>query len=359
MTGRGESRIFVFFLMALIALYAVGFVVLKPLAHTGGDTPTYIAAAQVLAGQKPNFEFDINRVLTAPLTLVSIDLFRYVSGEYYVGWVLLNFFFFVGMGIVSFLFLRRLFTPLSAALGAYLICANYDVIVFGLRPLADIGGWFFYLLALYCIATFMITSSYRYLIYAALAIGCGGLFKEYAFLAVVPFAALSLYEWGRYPLELIKKTMLPAVLSILPVLVIHLSVYVSYHYTYLDWYQHNNQQYGYTNWTSNTIKSFGVVLNLLALPVFVGFALFFKEFRLDRKAIFLLSLCIPALFVLMWPSITERIVFLAVPTAAVFGCVCFDRFPRFLALYIALAALYTLISLTADLYLLNAVNLPF
>ncbi|RJQ34500.1 hypothetical protein C4568_02475 [Candidatus Parcubacteria bacterium] len=353
-----QARIFVGFVVALIVLYAIAFVVLQPALRTGGDAPSYVAGAEVLSGGAPNADFMVNRILTAPLTLTGIAIFKYITGDYYEGWVILNAIFFFALGLVSFFMLRTFFGSKVAAIGAILLCANYDVLTFGIAPLSDIGGWFFYLLALFFITKFVAGESECNFVYAGLAIGFGALFKEYAFLAVIPIAALLLYEYGRDLRELVKHAFLPALAATLPVLITHVAVFFTLHYTYLDWYLYNKHQYAYQSWLPNAIKSFGSVLNLLAIPAALGFALFVWSWKLDRFAVFVVSLIIPALWILVWPSITQRVVFLAVPTAVILSCIAFKRYERYIWWFAPILLIYVAISLTLDAYLLGVINLP-
>lgn len=358
--GAGEKRTFAALLLALAALYAGAVFVLHPFSRIPDDAPSYLEAIEVVGGADTPEGFMPNRILTTPLTLLSVRALAPLAGGYLPAWAALNSAFFFGLGIVSYLWLRRLFGADAALFGALLIAANYDVLVFGIAYLTDIGGWFFYLLALYFLAGYARSGARRDILFASLAAGVGGLFKEYALVAAIPIGAMLLFDHGRRPLALIRESFLPALLAAGPLLLVHGWVFAAYHFTYLDWYRFNDRAYGYHAWLPNAIKSFGAVLNLLAVPAAFGAYVSARAARLDRRTIFLASLLVPACVIFLWPSITERVVFLAVPAAAAFACAAFERSGRLLWLWAPpLLLAYAAISLTLDSHILPAVNLPF
>ena len=260
-------------MVALIALvYLATCLYIRPVFDVMGDAPSYLEAMKVLNGMEAPEGFIPNRILTTFLSVGSVSaLAWFMGGSYMTAWFFLNSMLFFGLGIASYLLFKRVLVSTPAAIvSALFVVANYDAIIFGLNYLTDIGGWFGFVLSLYFLYRYVESKDARYVWRAALAAGVGGLFKEYAFFGLVPLGLYLLYEYRTNLLALIRASV-PLMVSLVPMLLVHAGVYLTYGFTYLDWYRMNQEIYGFRNWQENAIKSYGVVLSVLAPLAVVGF----------------------------------------------------------------------------------------
>ena len=350
----------------LVLLYVLACVYLQPVFDIAGDAPSYLEAMRVLNGMPEPEHFTPNRLLTTPGMVGVVAALGWLVGEtqagYMIVWFLVNSLFFFGLGFASyFLFCRVLNDRPASILATLFVMANYDVLVFGLNYLTDIGGWFFFALSLLFLFQAIESGEdeRRNIWYAALAAGVGVLFKEYAFFAFVPLGIFLLYRYGREPMALIRRS-LPILVALLPMLAVHAGVYLTYGYTYLDWYAMNREVYGFENWFENAIKSYGIVMSVLAPIALIGLVLFVRQMRLTfdaKRTLFVAAMALPGLAVFLWPSITQRLVFLSVPFAALLAGYAFKQWPRALPVFAALWAAYLVIAVTTDGYILPTVNI--
>jgi len=356
------SRKEIFAALALvICLYCLALVAfhIEGRSLVEGDTPTYLQAIQVLGGTHPPADFMPNRILTSFLSLESVRVLAAFTGNPLSAWFALNSLFFFALGLLSFVFFMRLFENRTTAfLGTIAIVGNYDVYAFGIRYLMDIGGYAFYLASILALLFYVDRKDRRFLFVAVACASVGGLFKEYAFVALLPIAIVLIVEHGRNFVALVRASWLPALIACIPVALVHTAVFLTYHYTYLDWYRYNTHQYAYHAQFSESVKSVGATLQLLLIPAVLGVFYFLRSYQkieLDRRT-FLLSIIPPAFVALAWPSVTERLMFLAVPTAAVFACLFFKRHGSWWPIYMLGAAVYVAIAFTTDSFTLSAMH---
>jgi hypothetical protein len=232
----------------------------------------------------------------------------------------------------------------------------------------DIGGWFFYVasaLGVLCYAQSNKEDRHKYLWLAALAVGIGGLFKEYAFLGAFLIGFYVAYEsWpsiGRF----IKRIWLPALIVAVPTAILHIYTYAKYHYTYMDWLGANQAHYIYHSRIIEYIKTFGSLLNFLGLLAVIGLYYFFKDKnetgaakRKNTKA-FTICFFLSAALILFWPAITQRITFVSVPISIILASYLFRKFERRWYLFLPILAIYIWAAFYMDSFILNFVNLPF
>lgn len=189
-----------------------------------------------------------------------------------------------------------------------------------------------------------------------MAAGIGTLFKEYAFFAFLPLGLYLLYKQWRTPGRFIL-SLLPLALSLVPLLLVHVGVYFGTGYSYLDWYGMNSRTFAFTDWGWNAMRSFLVVLSFMLLVAVLGGFAFWQEMRkhADPKRIFfVLSLILPAAAVFLWPIITERLVFLIVPLAALLTAYAVKANERHWPWFAFVWLLYVIVALKTDGLILNA-----
>jgi len=323
------------------------------------DTPGYLQALHVLAGSPPPLHFIPNRLLTTSLGLISILALSHLVGGILPAWYLINSACFFLIGFLSFALFRRIAQDTAAGCcAALLIAANYAMLIGGLTYLMDIGSWTLYVTSLFFLFRYIESDSRRDLFISAALAGLGGIWKEYAYLAFIPIACVLLWENRQSFAGLVKNAAVPALVAVLPTLIIHGAIYVLFRYTYFDWYGKNTASYAFS--LAGLVKGFGVVLSLSALSALAGFGLFAQQLRkqpIHTRDVFLLSLLLPPLLLCVWPGLTERVMFLAVPTSAAYSALFFRQAKRWWFLMPFVVA-YTCISFTTD-HLLPRITLPF
>src|ERR1019366_1584669 len=174
------------FLFLIVCITATCLASLFLLHHAiTGDAPSYLEAMQVMHGGTIPAGFVPNRILTSSLGIESVDAFTKLFGSVKVGWLALYVVFFFILSIVFYKLVLDIFkSEKTALLASLFLMTNYAMISFGIDYGMDIGGWMFYVVSLYFTLKYTQTGDTRALLYSALAVGVGGLFKEYALLGV-------------------------------------------------------------------------------------------------------------------------------------------------------------------------------
>lgn len=347
----------------LVPLVCASFFYIRPFPDD--DSPSYIAAMQYLSGETDTISSP-TRILNTAGGLVITNALAPLFGGLLPGWLAMNVFFYFLLAFSFFYLLREFFASEWVALiGTLLLAGNYAPLVFGLGYLMDAGGWALYALSLLFLHRYATSNETRYLWCAAAAVGVGGLFKEYALLGGLAIAAYVFIE--RYPrvwrafLQLI-----PAgVIAALPVTCVHIAVYLTFGYTYLDWVRETNSIYGnaYASRVVEYIKSFGSLLNLLAPLALLGSIYFvhsLKRGELSRTHItYIAAVACSVIPVFFWPGITQRVLFICVPLLVLVAAFFIKRFERQWYLFIPFLVAYVALNVLMDSVILPNLDIPF
>ena len=270
-----ERKYFLIFLVCLIIMSFLSIHFLKP--KIGSDTATYLQTMSFLQGGAVSADFAPNRILTTFFSLQAVIFSSKIFGDIMTGWIVLNLFFYFLLNIVFYKILFKIFqSSKTALLGGLFLAANYAMLSFGLNYLMDISGWTFYIISLYFTLCYVQNGKNRNIFWALFSAGVGGLFKEYAFLGCIPIILFLLYE-NRSVWQTVKKSILPAVISFLPLVLVYLYMWSHFHYTYLDWLSSNQIMYVYRSRIVEYIKSFGSLWNFLGILIPFGLYYFWKS----------------------------------------------------------------------------------
>lgn len=350
-----------FVALALVALALVSLAV-HP-ARVSSDSASYIAAITVLrTGVAPD-GFVPNRILTTFLGLEKVRVLGAITGNLLSGWMLMNMLAYVFGFLFWYALLREFFESRTVAImGTLLLAGNYTSLAFGLNYLMDMSGWATYLIALWSAFRYVTTNDPRYLWLGSVASGVGGLYKEYGFLGLIPIGIVLLREYRTAPARTLGRLVRVTAIGLTPLLISWIYVYYAYGYTYLDWFRFNTAQYAvsYAKQVVEYIKVFGSLFTFgwfLALPgIYLLLRRAWAEYTLAVRA-FVLGFFFSALPVFVWPAITQRIYFVPVAFLSFTACVFLKRHERYLAYLLPLLALYLLVSLFMDQYILPKVNI--
>ncbi|HEY9481170.1 MAG TPA: glycosyltransferase [Candidatus Paceibacterota bacterium] len=343
-------------LLALVSCFAL---CLGP--HELGDTPTYLSAAKVLAGAPAPTDFVPNRMLTTFAPVFLISLFP----DQYAAWFFTNALLYVLGTLFFFKLARALFSSSAAAyFSAMFLAANYGFLIFSLNYSMDVGGWAFYIFALYFLWKYASEKNGKDLFAAAAMIGVGGLFKEYAFLGAVAIAVYLFAELFAKAISFkifARRAALSAAIALAPFTAVSIVVAVKFGYGYADWFGSNSDYYVYASRFIEYVKALGALHNLLALLAVGGCWVFWKQRNgiAKERVRFIFAALISCLPIFFWPAITERILTPTVIVAALFAGFLFKRHEKQQYFFLPILALYIVATFIMDSFLLPAIQLPF
>ncbi len=356
------NKKFFWCMVAVGAIIIASLLILKPVLDPMGDGPSYVTAMKVLQTGTIPPSFIPNRILTTFGGLESVIALSMIFGNLLFSWMSLNILLFlIACGAFYKILLRLFQSEKVAILGTLFLAGNYAMISFGLNYFMDVGGWAFYLLSHYYLLKHIESGRNSYLWRSAIAIGIGGMFKEYAFLACISIAVVLITFHYRFLGTLIKKAIPAAFFALAPTILVYIFVYLKFHYSYVDWLAFANAYYEYNSKIVEFIKSIGSLINILGLLFLGGLYYLIRQGKSlvdGRYHIFILSLFISILPIFFWPAITQRVLFIIVPFMIVVAGVVFKKYERLSYIWGIVLALYIVLSFSTGV-LLNAVNLPF
>jgi len=325
-----------------------------------GDTPTYLSSIEVMNGGHPAAGFMPNRLMTTFLGLESIRVLSHVLGGILPAWFWMNMLLYFLAAIFFYKLLDQIFRSARVAFsGGLFLMANYGFLLFGLNYLMDIGGWAFYIFSLYFLYKHVQSRRSCDLLYSALMVGVGGLFKEYAFLGVVAIAIFVILDERKNVAGIFKKGIQTAALALIPTAIIYAWVYHKFGYSYLDWFGANKEHYVYASRLLEYFKSLGSLFNFLVFPVLAGVGVLISQWKSIEQRVrsFIIAAAVSSLPVFFWPAITQRILTITVPFAIILAGFAFKKWNKLWRVWGILLILYTLATFFMDSYILLKVNI--
>lgn len=301
-----------------------------------------------------------HRILTTALGIKAVQIFSEMFDSLIVGWVVWDTLLFFAVSITFYLFLERFFKSSRVALiGGLFFAGNYSMVAQGLGLFMDIGGWFFYILSLYWLYVYIESGRYRDVFLSALAIAIGGFFKENTFVASIPLAVVLLFEYHRSLLTFLKRSIPLGILIVVPTAIFHMAIYLKYGYVYTYWIRLAGTL-EYSSIISEYVKSFGSLLSFLAPVALIGAVILWRErAHLDAKRlVFLTGVIISTFPAIMWPAITQRVLFLVLPWVIILAGFCIKRYERHWYAFLPILVVYILAAFSMDAFILDFVNLP-
>jgi 4-amino-4-deoxy-L-arabinose transferase-like glycosyltransferase len=203
-----------------------------------------------------------------------------------------------------------------------LFMSGPPIIFFGLSYLTDMGGWLFFILAIWLFLKYIknkkIESKLLFLL--GLIIGTGFLFKESSVAGLIFILFYLLITKGN--LNIIKRAKLFIFLmlgGLLPILISTLIIGIFTRYTFLDWFIHNwrSSEKEYFN-ILNTFIQVGATFTIGWLYFLWGAVHEFRE-KNQHRAKVLLALLPSSICWLVWPSIATRFIYIASPLVSMVG----------------------------------------
>ncbi len=334
-----------------------------------GDAVTYVDAIKVLNGAPLDesigmHTYVIHRIMTTFLGLEIINGLSFVFGSIEVAWLVWATILYLFVNILFYKLLLQMFESARTALvGGLFFAANYAMLIFGLTYFMDIGGWFFYIFSIYFLYRYIQTDNTKDLWVAVLAMSVGGFFKENALVAYVPLFLIVFYENRSSMMMFLRKIIPLSIVAGLPFIIHQIVVYIAYGEHYLHWVSINKTAYIYGSRIVEYVKSFGSLLNFLAPVSLVGLWVVVREYvsswKIDKRFVFIVGVFISSVPAVMWPGITQRVLFMVVPGLVILACFAIKRYEHYWYAFIPLVIIYALMSIYMDSFVLNFVNLPF
>lgn len=344
----------------LLALVGISFMILPP--HLWSDSYSYLTSIEVLKTGNIPPNFVPNRILTTYAGLQIVVFLSYIFGSVSKAWLFMNIAFYIIANLFFYKLLKEFFESRRVAFwGMVLLATNYAMITFGPTYLMDMGGWTFYLMAIFLVFRFLKTQKIEYLVWGALVTGFGGLFKEYGFLGFVPILISLIFYYRNNLKNLIKYSLLLSALTVLPVILVHTLVYVNYHYSYLDWLSFNENLL--KNSSPNLLSYVKVFGSLFTFGwfLFIGGVYTLlkrgREIFNQQQIILAITMFFSIIPLLLWPGITQRIFFIAIPFLILISCVFLKKYESRIYLFVPLFMTYILVNCTMDKYILPLINI--
>lgn len=356
MTGRFHCLYMAIFLLVLVG---ASFVIIPP--HLFGDSISYLKSIDVLKTGNIPPDFIPNRILTTYAGLQAVVFLSYIFGSVLKSWLFMNIAFYVIANLFFYKLLEEFFESRKVAFwGMVLLATNYAMITFGPTYLMDMGGWAFYTAALFLTFRFLKTQEIKYLFWGALITGFGGLFKECGFLGFIPILVSLIFYYKNNFKNLIKYFLILGVFVVLPAILVHISVYINHHYNYFDWLRFNKNLMADSSDFLSYVKVFGSLFTF-GWFLFIGgiYTLMKKDEKKfnPQQVIFLIALFLSIMPIFLWPAVTQRIFFIAIPLIILISCVFLKKYESRIHYFIPLFIIYILINLSMDKYVLPLVNI--
>ena len=286
--------------------------------HT--DTGQYIATIDYFS-EKPGGEIYLHRILKPLPIFISVllsPIFDAKSALIFQNLI----FYFLSIWLIFILIYRIYQSEKQAFCGAVLYAGAYPMLAYGLAPLTDSSGWFFYILSIFLSLNFLKNPSFKTAVLPGLVAGLGMLFKENLAAAPFFFAALLFFAATFNFKEKLKYLFCFGITFLAPVLINSLIIYKIYHYSYFQWYwdvSHHGESSGFYAYSFlRTAIEVGRVFALGWIFFVLGILKEIKSKNKERQKI-LISLVPPSLSFFLWSFPHNRIVFIAAPLLAFLG----------------------------------------
>ncbi len=345
----------------ILALVLVSFIILPP--HLWSDSYSYLKSIEVLKTGNVLPGFIPNRILTTYAGLKTIIFFSYIFGNVLKAWLFINIALYVIANLFFYRALEEFFENRKVAFwGMILLATNYAMITFGPTYLMDMGGWAFYFIALFFSFRFLKTGNMNYVLTGALLTGFGGLFKEYGFLGFIPLISALIFHFKNNIAAGIKRAIIITAIALLPVSLLYGFIYISYGYSYLNLlaFTQNNFAAGFETKLISYLKVFGSLFTFGWFLFLGGIYAIIKQGKNifdSKRQIFLAAILLSAIPPFVWPAITQRVMFIAMPFFIIISCVFIKKYESRPFYYIPFIILYIVANFAMDKYILPFFNI--
>lgn len=285
--------------------------------HT--DTKEYVATIKYLAGD-PGGEVILYRILKPAPLLIGAALTPILDAKNTLVFQNLVFYF-LSVWLI-FLLVHRIYqNEKQAFYGTVLYTTAYPMLAYGLAPLTDLSGWFFYIFIIWLSLDFLNNLNIKKVFSIGLIAGLGMLFKENLGAAPIFFAGFIFLMVPISLKEKIKYISIFGIAFILPPLVSGIILYKLYSYSLIDWYLEAWCASGNGFFAYTPLRIFIEIGRVFALGWFFIILGILKEFyqKNTQRIKFLFSLIPSSLSFFLWSFPHNRIIYIAAPLLALLG----------------------------------------
>lgn len=272
------------------------------------DAFEYFRAAKFLEGNPVDGNMQLDRVLTTPAFLYSSIILNYFVNDFSTSFAVVNIIFYF-LCIITFYYLAlEIYKNGKVAfLSSVLVVFNFYVIDPGNSHLADMGGWFFFLLGTLYALKYINTLEKKFFYYSIISAAVGVFFKEYGGLALINLALLILVSEIPWK-QKIKDIFWAGTIVLAPILSFHIFIYLKYGFLYLHRYVAVDK-----STINEEPKTFILLVKILGWLFSFGYLAFlygaWQEWKIrdSRRIKILLAMLPVTLTFYIWPSITQRL----------------------------------------------------
>jgi len=309
----------------------------------------------------------LQRILTAPLMLLSSMALGSFLGDYATGMFALNLIFYLLSVLVMYRIATLIYSNLRVAfITTILFFTSWGLFSFGPTYLADMGGWFFFLLStMYALSYYRKPEQIKWFYLSVIASIIGVLFKEYGALGMLSLTLLiGISSLNRN--EKIKRVIVATIFFSGSLLLYYLWFYLHFNYSYLDWYTYNYKAFGASDATSTNMYTLTTFIKVVVLIFLPGWPLFLTGLTREVKFFFavgkeracVLGALLPASAAfIIWPAFTHRVAFILVPWAALIAAYGIARIRSNVVVALILVS-YALVNYHVN-FLMTTIDLPF
>ncbi len=312
------SKYGVVIFLALVAI--INLIIFKSLFgfHPNNDTDSYILSIQFFRGE--GSEIFPNRYLNPFYAIIAATILRGLTPENSI--TVINIIFYFGLVFLTYDLIRRVFrSKFIGLVSALMIMTGYPMLRYSLTQVQDIGGYFWFLLTIYCGWRWWEKKYVRWLLLGSVAVSMGVLTKESGCMGALLVGILFLINQDKWKNKILNFTYF----SFLPFITILINADrgKDVNYDSARWFVDNWRIFAPSNYT--LFKWFGVHIttyNILWIFIILGLIFIVKNWRglhSDIK-IYLLAIIPPSMSYYAWPLFIGRTVFISawffVPIAA-------------------------------------------
>lgn len=237
--------------------------------------------------------------------------------------ILQNVFFYFATVLVIFLLINLVYrNEKQAFYGAVLFSTTYPVMAYGLSPLTDFSGWFFYIFCIYLSIIFFNNPSFKKSFLIGFLGGIGMLFKENLAALVIFFPFFVFICTSLSVKEKLKHIFIFLGAFFVPVFISGVIIYHFFSYTIIQWYANvtlnhgNSSPYAYD--AVRIIIEIARVFSIGWIFFFLGLLKEIKSKNKDRINL-LISLIPSSLSFFLWSFPHNRIAFISAPLIILIG----------------------------------------
>jgi hypothetical protein len=284
------------------------------------DSAQYISTIQHVSGDSSATLYSYRILKPLPI-LIGVVLLPIMSAAQAL--ILQNVIFYFATVLLIFLLINSVYkNEKQAFYGTVLFSTAYPVMAYGLSPLTDFGGWFFYILCIYLTIIFFNNPTYKKSFLIGFLGGIGMLFKENLAALLIFLPSFVLLCTHLTVKEKMRHILGFGVAFLSPIFISGIIVYRFFSYSMIQWYidvsLHHEGSSVYAYSPLRIIIEIGRIFSLGWVFFLVGVTKEIKTKNKERINL-LISLVPSSLSFFLWAFPHNRIAFISAPLIVLLG----------------------------------------